>query len=201
MVNMDKENDEVDLEVTNEEQQMKKEDSEIIDIEEETGDKLKKLRDKLAHCEKEKKQILEDSQRAKADFLNARKRLEEERVRDRAYYRKQHVMEMLPLCDSFQMAMSNTEVWEKADKVWRTGIEGINNQLLKILESYGVESINPKGEHFNPHRHEAIGTENVEDEKMKDVILSVVQSGYEMTHGTDTEVIRPARVITGTFNE
>lgn len=61
MVNMDKENDEVDLEVTDEEQQMKKEDSEIIDIEEETGDKLKKLRDKLAHCEKEKKQILEDS--------------------------------------------------------------------------------------------------------------------------------------------
>lgn len=58
MVNMDKENDEVDLEVTDEEQQMKKEDSEIIDIEEETGDKLKKLRDKLAHCEKEKNKYL-----------------------------------------------------------------------------------------------------------------------------------------------
>ncbi|MCA9357163.1 nucleotide exchange factor GrpE [Candidatus Nomurabacteria bacterium] len=170
---------------------------ELEDIEERTEDKIKKLRQKLSECEEEKKAILDESQRTKADFLNARKRLEDERARDRIRYRKQHVEELLPLCDSFQMAMSNKEAWEKADPAWRVGIEGIHSQLLNILNSYGVKAVSPEGEVFSPHQHEAIGTEDVEDEALHDKIVSVVQKGYEMTTGDTTETIRPARVTTG----
>ncbi|MCA9358656.1 nucleotide exchange factor GrpE [Candidatus Kaiserbacteria bacterium] len=200
MVNMNNDENEVDVEITNEET-TEIDEPELIDIEEKSSDKLKRMREKLAHCEEEKKKILDDSQRAKADFLNARKRLENERELDKVRYRKKHVLELLPLCDSFQMAMSNTEAWEKADESWRKGVEGIHTQLLRILESYEVSAVDPTGQKFNPHQHEAIGTEVVEDEAKVDTVISVVQRGYIMKDGQTEETIRPARVTTGIIKE
>jgi molecular chaperone GrpE len=104
---------------------------------------------------------------------------------------------LLPLCDSFQMAMSNKEVWEKADKAWRTGIEGIHMQLQKLLQRNGVQMIEATGKDFDPHRFEAIDTVTVTDQNEVDVVKEVVQEGYEMQVGDAIEVIRPARVITG----
>ena len=95
------------------------------------------------------------------------------------------------------MAMSNTEVWEKTDKAWRTGIEGIHMQLMNILDSYGVKAVEPIGQSFDPYKHEAVGTEEVEDEALQDTVVSVLQRGYELTQNGNTETIRPARVTTG----
>lgn len=174
---------------------------ELEEIEELSNNKLKDLREKIARLDTEKKELLEETQRAKAEFLNARRRLEEERVTDRLRSKKQHAEELLPLCDSFQMAMGNTEVWEKADKAWRTGIEGINMQLMNILSSYGVTAVEPIGEPFDPYKHEAVGTEVVDDEKLQDTVVSVLQRGYEITQNGTTDMIRPARVTTGMINE
>lgn len=199
MVNMnDKEFEDLE-EVTDEINEF--EDPELVDVEETNGKKLKELREKIARLDTEKKDILEESHRARAEFLNARKRLEEERVKDRQRFIRQHAEELLPLCDSFQMAMSNKEVWEKADKAWRTGVEGIHMQLLNILDSYGVKAVEPIGEAFDPYKHEAVGTEVVTDEKLQDTIVSVLQRGYEMTQNGITELIRPARVTTGVIND
>lgn len=130
-------------------------------------------------------------------FLNARKRLEEQQITDRLRAKMQHVEELLPLCDSFQMAMNDKAAWEKADGAWRKGIEGIHGQLMRLLDSYGVTAIDPQGEAFDPYRDEAVGTEIVEDEKLVDTVVSVVQRGYEIQVGEKTEVIRHARVTTG----
>lgn len=200
MVNMNNDENDVEVEITNDEQP-EIEEPELVDLEERSSDKLKKMRDKLTRCEEEKKQILDDSQRAKADFLNARKRLDEERIRDRVRYRKQHIEELLPLCDSFQMAMNDKEAWEKADEAWRKGVEGIQTQLMRLLESYNVSVIDPQGERFDPYRDEAIGTEEVDDEKLVDTVISVIQRGYEMKDGENTEIIRHARVTTGIMKE
>ncbi|MCB9810916.1 MAG: nucleotide exchange factor GrpE [Candidatus Nomurabacteria bacterium] len=191
--NEDKSQD--DVEITNEETDVLEPDLE--EIENNEKDIIKSLKVKLKACNEEKREILEEGQRAKADFLNARRRLEEERLRDRVRSQKKHIEELLPLCDSFQMAMSDKEAWEKADKAWRTGIEGIHGQLMRLLESYGVKVINPAGEKFDPYRDEAIGTEEVDDDRMVDTVVSVVQHGYEMKVGDQTEVIRHARVTTG----
>ncbi len=197
MVNKSEDNEDVDVEITNEETGF--EDVELEEIEEKGADKMKKLREKLKACEADKMQAMEDLQRTKAEFLNARKRLEDEKIQDRLRSKTQHAQELLPLCDSFQMAMSDKAVWEKADKSWRAGIEGINMQLMQLLQSYGVKEIKPEGETFNPTRHEAIGTQKVDSKEKQDIVLSVVQNGYEMKIGDSTEVIRPARVTTGIF--
>lgn len=186
----------VELETTNDED-MGVSEPELEDLENKMDDKIKKLKVKINRLEEEKKEIQNEAQRTKADFLNARKRLDEDRAYDRVRYKKEHVEKLLPLCDSFQMAMSNKEVWEKTDENWRNGINGIYNQLMSIIASYDVKVINPKGESFDPYRDEAVGTEEVDDEKLVDKIVSVVQQGYEMKVGDRTEVIRHARVTTG----
>ena len=174
------------------------EEPELLDIEDAEENKLKKLREKLKQAEEGKRSALEDLATVRADFLNARKRLEEDskRVIERKTIR--HMESLLPLADSFYMAMSNKKVWESADEKWRKGVEGINLQLLQILKDNGVQPIDPTGEVFDPAKHEAIGTTPVEAELVDTVVL-VMQQGYEMTLGDKTELIRPARVTTGTL--
>ena len=175
------------------------EDIELEEFEDRAADKIKQLREKLKAAVEDKQKLQDETQRAKADFLNARKRLEEERSRDRIRSKKQHVEELLPIVDSFQMAMSDSEAWEKADSSWRKGIEGIHAQLMNLIKGYGVTVLNPVGQPFNPNQHEAVGTEPVTDKKLDDTVVSVMQNGYEITLNDTTEIIRPARVTTGLY--
>ena len=165
------------------------EDIELEDAEERTQDKVKKTRDKLSQCEKEKIEILEELQRAKADFLNSKRRLSEQAQTDRERTLNSFLNSLLPLCDSFDMATADTAIWESIDENWRKGVEGIQNQLNAILKQHDVVVIEAKGEHFDPNRHEAMSA--VDGDAESDTVLEVLQKGYER-NGT---VIRPAKVI------
>lgn len=175
------------------------EDIELADEEATGAAKLKQLRQKLQTCDEEKRQVMEDAAREKADFLNARRRLESERALDKVRYTKKHIESLLPLADSFEMARSNKEAWEKADENWRKGIEGIHTQLQQLIASYGVSEIETEGATFDPYKHEAIGTVPVADKAQDQKIILVLQKGYEIKVGDEMEVIRPARVTTGEF--
>jgi molecular chaperone GrpE len=177
------------------------EDIELLDEEATGADKLKQLRQKLVRLDEEKKQILEDAARERADFMNAKKRLEGERAIDKVRHTKKHIEKLLPLCDSFDMARANKEAWEKADENWRKGIEGIHTQLQKLIEGYGVKEIAAEGQPFDPYKHEAIGTTPVTDKALDHTVVAVLQKGYEMDVDGTVEVIRPARVTTGALSE
>jgi molecular chaperone GrpE len=193
-------NDDVDFDVESD-GDIEHDELELADEEVTGAQKLKQLRQKLAKCDEEKRQIMEESARAQADFLNARKRLEGERALDRVRFTKKHVEALLPLADSFEMARSNKEAWDKADENWRKGIEGIHTQLQKLIESYGVTVIDPLHHPFNPHKHEAISTAEVTEKDLHDKVTAVLQKGYEMDVNGTMEVIRPARVTTGNHTE
>jgi molecular chaperone GrpE len=150
----------------------------LEEIEERAEDKLKLLREKLQAADEEKRQLLEDLQRAKADFLNSRKRLEEQLERDRERITIKHLEEILPLKDSFDMAMQDP-VWNEADEKWRKGVEGIHAQLANVLKSNGITEI----------EHEAVSHEGDGD-----TVVAVLQKGYKKG---DT-IIRPAKVAVGT---
>lgn len=176
-------------------------DVETIDEETSTKAKLKTLRDKLQVCEQEKMEHLENLQRAKAEFLNSKKRLEEERARDKERAIADQIMKLLPLCDSFHMAMANQAAWEAVDQSWRTGVEGIWNKLQTILTSYGVLELQPVGEPFDPNWHEALSSVPVTDKKQHHLIQSIIQPGYTRTVDGTTELLRPARVTVGEYTE
>lgn len=192
-------NEDADIEITNEKLDINDE-VEVEEAEEHQADTIKKLKAKLKEAEAEKRTALEDLQRAKADFLNARRRLEEERLRDRERGVISHIEDLIPLCDSFEMAMSNKEAWEKTDAIWRKGVEGIYAQLSSILASNKVEAVSPQGEHFDPTKHEALSTTPVAKAEENDTVVNVIQKGYVLKKADgNSEVIRPARVIIGNF--
>ncbi len=174
-------------------------DTELIEDEATAEQKLKALRTKLQTATDTNRELHEELQRTKADFLNARKRLEEDRLESRERDTVRHIEKLLPLADSFYLAMLDRVTWEKGDEKWRKGVEGIHNQLLGILRGYGVESFDPTGQPFDPARHEAMSMITVTDASQNDVVLTVMQQGYERTVGDTTTIIRPARVTVGEF--
>ncbi len=189
-----------DVEITTEDPDITE--PELSDIEDNQKDIISSLKKQLKEAEAEKRDALEALQRAKADFLNARKRLDEERERDKERLLVRHIEELIPLCDSFEMAMANKEVWERADAQWRKGIEGINAQLQSLLTQYQVTRIAPLGEKFDPYRHEALSTLPVTDRAQHDSVVGLIQNGYELTHKSGTkELVRPARVAIGSFTD
>ena len=177
------------------------EDAEIEDVEENSAGKIKKLQQKLKESEQEKMEHLENLQRAKAEFLNAKRRLEEEKQTDRQRAIVDQIEKLLPMCDSFHMAMSNKEAWESTDPTWRRGIESIYNQLQSILTSYGVSEVTPVGDEFDPNKHEAITNVPVDSKETHHKIVSVIQNGFVRTHNGKEQLIRPARVTVGEFTE
>ena len=200
MMNNDNENKEEFEDIISENTDTAAEEPELEEIEAVGENKLKSLRTKLKQAEEDKRDALEELAIAKADFLNARKRLEEESARKVERNTIRHVEALLPLYDSFHMAMSNTEVWEKADENWRKGIEGIHAQLKQILDDHKVTAVIPTGEEFDPNTHDAIGTEPASPDLI-DKVISVMQHGFTMEVNGKTENIRPARVTTGTAKE
>lgn len=200
MVNK-KDTDEVqdDLEFTADTDTIETSDPELSDIEEAEDNKLKTLKTKLTDSEERNREQLEELQRTKADFLNARKRLEEERLRDRERAMITHIEKLLPLCDSFFLAMQDSASLEASDPKWRRGIEGTYNQLKGIMDSYGITAFNPTGEIFNPALHEALSLVKIENPEQNNRIINIIQQGYELKRGETTELIRPARVTVGTL--
>ena len=156
--------------------------------------KIKKLRDKLLACEKEKSEYLDGWQRSKADFINYKKD-QEKSNRDFIKFANLGLIEdLIPVLDSFEMAFSNKEAWEKADKNWRVGVEYIHSQLHSILERNHLKSISPKvGDDYNHVEHEAIESVPVSDPKQDHKIVEVVSKGYSLNE----RVIKPARVKVG----
>ena len=118
---------------------MNEKDEDITFSDEEEGSNLgavlKKLREKLKESEKKAEEYLTGWQKERAESVNLRKRLEEEK-RDFAKFAKEDIAtELIPVLDSFESAFKNKEVWEKVDKNWRMGVEYIHTQLLGVLAS------------------------------------------------------------------
>lgn len=155
------------------------------------AEKNKKLRLELSQSNKEKQEYLDGWQRAKADYVNIRRRAEEERqalVRDAS---KSLIESLLPALDSFDQAVGTAEGSES----WVEGIKNTHSQLMKALEAEGVNAFDPLGEMFDPIKHEPVERVAVKSQVEDNVVTKVYQRGYTL-HGT---IIRPARVAVGHF--
>lgn len=154
---------------------------------------VKKLREKLKICEKEKQEYMNGWQRERADFSNYKKRIETEKIEVIKYANESLLEELIPVLDSFEMAYSNKEVWEKVDKNWRTGVEYIHSHLIKILADNGIIETNPIGEKFDPSFQIAESIEKTEDKTKDGIILSVKKKGYSL----NGRVIVAPKVVVG----
>ncbi len=166
-----------------------------IVAEENSAEAIKKLREKLKKAETEKQEYLTGWQRAKADMVNARKRDEAERAEFTKYANERLIDGLIPVLESFELAMGNKEAWGKVDKNWRIGVEYIYSQLKKALSDSGLEEIDPIGKQFDHNRDEAAEYVPVELESDHHKVIAVIQKGYSL----NGRPMRPPKVKVGEF--
>ena len=132
------------------------------------------------HCKTYENQLeeLKDlMQRVQADFENHKKRADKEKGEIVKYANQKIILDLLPALDSFEAALANSD----------EGVKILYAQIMNILKTYGVKKMETKEQQFNPDMHEAMFTEEGEED---DIITDELQSGYVM----NDLVVRPAKV-------
>jgi molecular chaperone GrpE len=144
--------------------------------------KVQKIRKELEACKKEKQEYLDGWQRAKADYVNALKRFEEERKAASEQGVMKAVKALMPAYDALERAKGAGELPE--------GFAGIAKQLETAFAGFGLTALGTVGESFDPARHEALGTDPTDDTSADDTVSAVLEQGYAIGES----VLRPARV-------
>jgi molecular chaperone GrpE len=136
------------------------------------------------------KTLENDLLKSKAEFINYRKRLDEEHSKFLKYCNEDIIKEILPIIDNFERAitMDDDNLEDEVSK-FLSGFKMIYCNLVNILKNNGVVEIDGSNKPFNPVYHEAIMTEKKEG-LQKDMVIEVLQKGYIL----NGKVIRPAMV-------
>jgi molecular chaperone GrpE len=124
--------------------------------------------------------------RAKAEADNIRKRAQVEIANAHKFAVENFASEMLAVKDSLEAALT---IDNAAADSMKSGVELTLKQLKSAFEKFNLAEINPVGQKFNPHHHQAIST--VESDAEPNTVMQVLQKGYLLHE----RVIRPALVI------
>lgn len=188
--------DEVEFESYNDEGLDGIEETDEEGLELSSAEKLKRLKKKLRDCDKERIENLTGWQRAKADFVNLKKRSAEDTERQILSARQSIIETFFPVIDSLEAAMKD-KAWEDASDSWRSGVESIFKQFVSALKSVGVTEIDCLGKDFDPHLHTSVAIKETDDKNKDNIISEVIQKGYIFSSG---EVIRSPKVVVFHFN-
>ncbi|QGZ60681.1 nucleotide exchange factor GrpE [Paraburkholderia acidisoli] len=123
--------------------------------------------------------------RAKAETENVRRRAQEDVQKAHKFAIENFAEHLLPVMDSLEAALAHGS--DDLAKV-NEGVELTLKQLVGALEKGKVLAINPVGEKFDPHRHQAISM--VPSEQEANTVVNVLQKGYVIAD----RVLRPALV-------
>lgn len=143
------------------------------------------LRRQLEAADEKARQNYENWARAVADGENIRRRAQDDVARAHKFAIESFAEYLLPVMDSLQAALADTS--GDAAKL-REGVELTLKQLYAAFEKGRVTELNPVGEKFDPHRHQAISMVPAEQEA--NTVVSVLQRGYTLAD----RVLRPALV-------
>jgi molecular chaperone GrpE len=124
--------------------------------------------------------------RAKAETENVRRRAQEDIAKASRFAIERFAGELLPVKDSLEAALA---VENLSLESLKDGCELTLKQLAAAFEKSGLREIDPAGEKFDPHFHQAISL--IESEQEADTVVTVLQKGYLIAE----RVLRPALVI------
>lgn len=123
--------------------------------------------------------------RAKAETENIRKRAQTDVANAHKYAIENFSTELLTVMDSLEAALA---VENASLENFKSGMELTQKQLINVLDKFNIKAIDPKGEKFDPHQHQAMCT--VDSELPPNTVVQVMQKGYKLYD----RVIRPALV-------
>jgi molecular chaperone GrpE len=132
--------------------------------------------------------------RARAELDNGRRRAAEEVSKVQKYAIEAFAEALLPVADSLERALeSNTAANAVESAKMREGVQITLRQLMAAFDKVRLTEINPVGEKFDPHRHQAISTVPVGqgEATAPNQVVQVLQKGWMIAD----RVLRPALVI------
>ncbi|UTV55483.1 nucleotide exchange factor GrpE [Burkholderia arboris] len=139
----------------------------------------------LAEAQAKVAELQESYLRAKAETENVRRRAQDDVSKAHKFAIESFAEHLLPVLDSLEAAVSDTS--GDIAKV-REGVELTLRQLTSALEKGRVVALNPVGEKFDPHQHQAISMVPADQEP--NTVVTVLQKGYTIAD----RVLRPALV-------
>jgi molecular chaperone GrpE len=129
---------------------------------------------------------------AKAEGENIRRRAQDDISKAQKFAVERFSNEMLAVMDSLQAGLAvQTENVES----FKSGMELTLKQLTSAFEKFNLKEINPVGEKFDAHKHQAIGM--LESDQEANTVVSVMQKGYQL----HDRVLRPALVMVAKAKE
>ena len=151
-------------------------------------DHKNKEKKKIEELEIEVAELKDKNMRVTAEMINTIRRKEEETARLLKYSNESLILEILPIIDNFERALSIKT--DNADVVnYQKGMEMIYTGLINILNKYEVKEIDALNKEFDPSFHQAVMSEEKEGTN-PNIVIEVMQKGYTYKD----KVIRPAMV-------
>lgn len=124
--------------------------------------------------------------RAKAETENIRRRAAEEAEKARKFAIEGFAGELLAVKDSLEAALADTS---PSVETLKSGVELTLKQLSAAFGKFGLVDLDPLGEKFDPHLHQAI--QMVDSDQPANTVVTVLQKGYRLHERT----LRPALVM------
>lgn len=126
--------------------------------------------------------------RLQAEFENAKKRMERERVEFMRFANEEIIADLLSIVDDLERAIHTVKNSEHSSSFLK-GLELILGRLKGLLKENGLKEIEAMGKPFDPIQHEAVMQVESEDEP-EGIIVEELQRGYLL----NDRVLRPAKV-------
>jgi len=169
-------------------------DSQASEVEPEVSEieDIASLKQSLAEAKAKAEANLASWQRTQADFINYKRRTEQEKEEINQFAKATLILNLLPALDDLERAFA--AIPPRLTKAsWVDGIRLIWGKLQTTLEAQGLSEIKATGEPFDPHFHEAVR----QDKGKEGIVIEEVQKGYKFYD----KIIRPTKVVVGNGEE
>lgn len=128
--------------------------------------------------------------RVQAEMQNLRRRAERDVENAHKYALEKFVGELLPVVDNLERAIAAIPADNEENQALLQGVELTLKSFTDALEKFGVQSVDPKGEAFNPDLHQAM-TMTPSADYPPNTVIEVFQKGYTLNE----RLVRPAMVV------
>jgi molecular chaperone GrpE len=151
-----------------------------------TADVMPSMEEMLKEAERKAQEHYEAWMYAKAEGENTRRRAIEDVSKAHKFAVERFSNEMLAVKDSLEAGLA---VETATVEGFKSGMELTLKQLSGVFEKFNISEINPVGEKFDAHKHQAIGM--LDSDQPANTVVSVMQKGYAL----NDRVLRPALVM------
>jgi molecular chaperone GrpE len=144
------------------------------------------LEDARAKADEHWNQLL----RVQAEMDNTRRRAKQDVENAHKFALEKFALELLPVKDSLEMGLAAIDEGNEGAAQLKEGTELTLKMLVSALEKFGIETINPMGDTFDPEKHQAMSMQESADHK-PNTVMAVMQKGYQL----NDRLLRPAMVV------